>query len=123
MNTFTPSFKQAVNRVAEELGLLEATNSRHEKNGTIAYTDPVTGCIYTLHTNGYIRRTTQYFSRHGYSRQRFRQVYQLNRTCRKARYGDGKWQYSTERVMMSPWEQLGKLASSTISFRETNWSK
>jgi len=116
MNTFTPSFKQAVNRVAEELGLLEATNSRHEKNGTIAYTDPVTGCIYTLHTNGYIRRTTRYFSPHGAT---FRQVYQLNPT-RKVRYGDGKWQYSTERVMMSPWEQLGKLTSSTISFRETN---
>lgn len=119
MNTFTPSFKQAVNRVAEELGLLEATNSRHEKNGTIAYTDPVTGCTYTLHTNGYIRRTTRYFSRHGST---FRQVYQLNPT-RKVRTGEGKWNYYTERVMMSPWEQLGKLTSCTISFRETRWQQ
>jgi len=119
MNTFTPSFKQVLNRVAEELGLLETTNPSHEKTGTIAYTDPVTDCIYTLHTNGYIRRTTRYFSRHGST---FRRTYQLNRT-RKVRYGDAKWQYSTERIMMSPWEQLGKLVSSTISFRETNWSK
>ena len=122
MNTFTPSFKQAVNRVAEELGLLEATNSRHEKSGTIAYMDPVTGCIYTLHTNGYIRRTVQYTSWYNPTKVTMRRTYQLNPT-RKVRYGDGKWQYSTERVMMSPWEQLGKLTSSIISFRETNWGK
>lgn len=122
MNTFTPSFKQAADRVAEGLGLQNYTNSRHEKNGTIAYRDPVTGCIYTLHSNGYIRRTTVWVNHRGYS---WRQCYQLNRT-EKGEYVSpytGDVYPTTNRVMMSPWEQLGKLASSTISFRKARWQQ
>ena len=110
MNTFTPSFCQAVENVAEELGLLNATNSRHEINGTIAYIDPVTNAVYTLHRNGYIRRTFRQANWHnGYMRN---VTYQLNPT----RISNG----STERIMMSPWEQLGKLTTRVISFRKSN---
>lgn len=111
MNTFTPSFHQAVESVAEELGLLNATNSRHKRTGTIAYIDPVTNTVYTLHTNGYIRRT---FRNVGWYDGYVQNVtYQLNPT-RRGQNG------STERVMMTPWEQLGKLTTSVISYRKTN---
>jgi hypothetical protein len=111
MNTFTPSFCQAVENVAEELGLLNATNARHEKNGTIAYIDPVTNAVYTLHTNGYIRRTFRNANWHNGYMQNL--TYQLN-PIRKTQTG------SIERIMMSPWEQLGKLATSVISYRKSN---
>ena len=110
MNTFTPSFYQAVENVAEELGLLNATNSRHQKSGTIAYIDPVTNAVYTLHRNGYIRRTFRQASWYYGSMRSV--TYQLNPT----RKSNG----STERIMMSPWEQLGKLTTSVISFRKSN---
>lgn len=110
MYTFTPSFCQAVENVAEELGLLNATNARHEKNGTIAYIDPVTNVVYTLHTNGYIRRTFRSLIRYNGYMQNL--TYQLNPT----RKSNG----STERIMMTPWEQLGKLATSVISYRKSN---
>lgn len=111
MNTFTPQFRKAVESVAEEIGLLNATNSRHEKNGTIAYIDPVTSTVYTLHTNGYIRRTHRRVRWYGGYKQN--ETYQLNPT-RKTQSG------STERIMMSPWEQLGKLTTSVISYRNGN---
>jgi hypothetical protein len=111
MNNFTPSFYQAVENVAEELGLLNATNTRHQKTGTIAYIDPVTNTVYTLHTNGYIRRTFRRSSWYNGYMQSI--TYQLNPT-RKSEKG------STERIMMSPWEQLGKLTTSVISYRKTN---
>jgi hypothetical protein len=110
MYTFTPSFCQAVENVAEELGLLNATNTRHQRTGTIAYIDPVTNVVYTLHTNGYIRRTFRSLIRYNGYMQNL--TYQLNPT----RKSNG----STERIMMSPWEQLGKLTTSVISFRKSN---
>jgi len=110
MNTFTPQFRQAVESVAEEIGLLNATNPRHEKNGTIAYIDPVTSTVYTLHTNGYIRRTHR---RRMWYRGTMQSVtYQLNPVKRT--------QGRNERVMMSHWEQLGKLTTSVISYRKNN---
>jgi hypothetical protein len=110
MNKFTPQFHEAVNSVAEELGLLKATNSRHQRTGTIAYIDPVTNVVYTLHTNGYIRRTFRSLIRYNGYMQNL--TYQLNPT----RKSNG----STERIMMTPWEQLGKLTTSVISYRKTN---
>lgn len=111
MNTFTPQFRNAVESVAEEIGLLKATNSRHQRTGTIAYIDPVTNTVYTLHTNGYIRRTHRQANWHNGYMQNV--TYQLNLT-RKTQRG------ATERIMMTPWEQLGKLTSSVISYRKTN---
>ena len=111
MNTFTPPFCQAVENVAEELGLLNATNTRHQRNGTIAYIDPVTNTVYTLHTNGYIRRTHRRANWHNGYMQNV--TYQLNPT-KKTQKG------ATERIMMSSWEQLGKLTTSVISYRKTN---
>lgn len=115
MNTFTPQFRKAVESVAEEIGLINATNSRHENNGTIAYIDPVvssTSCVvtYTLHTNGYLRRNFRYSNRHGLNPRR--DCYQLN-PIKRTNLG-------TERIMMSPLEQLGKLTTSVISYRNGN---
>jgi len=113
MNTFTPQFRTAVESVAEELGLLNATNSRHERTGTIAYIDTVTNSVYTLHTNGYIRRTFRNLGWYrGYSQN---VTYQLN-PIKRTNGG-------TTRVMMTPWEQLGKLTTSVISYRKTNTIK
>lgn len=111
MNTFTPQFRSAVESVAEELGLLNATNSRHKRTGTLAYIDPVTNSVYTLHTNGYIRRTHRRVRWYGGYMQN--ETYQLNPT-KKTQSG------STERIMMTPMEQLGKLTTSVISYRKTN---
>lgn len=114
MKTFTPAFKRALNSVAIELGLIETTSSRQEKNGTIAYTDPKLNAIYTLHPNGYIRRTTQTVSNRG---KLLRQTYQLNPT-RKNNGSDYRiFGIGKTRIMLTPWEQLGKLTSSVISFR------
>jgi hypothetical protein len=110
MNTFTPQFRKAVESVAEEIGLLNATNPRHEKNGTIAYIDPVTSAVYTLHTNGYIRRTHR--RRMWYRGTMQNVTYQLN----PVRITQGR----NVRIMMSPWEQLGKLTTSVISYRNGN---
>ncbi len=122
MNTYTPQFRAAVESVAEEIGLLNATNYRHEKNGTIAYIDPVTTAVYTLHTNGYIRRTHRQAMWYNGSMQNV--TYQLNRTRKVSKpfaYGDKTgFVKCTERIMATPLEQLALLTTSVISYRKYN---
>jgi hypothetical protein len=112
---FTPAFKTALNKAAIEFGLENTTSARQKKNGTIEFYDSMTDCFYTLHENGYIRRRIRggYF---GYGHWR---GYQLNKqhrqyTGRMCWYGR---EFNTDRVMMSEWEQLGKLITSIISYR------
>jgi len=42
MYNFTNVFRADVDRIAEELGLINTTSARQVKNGTIELTDPVT---------------------------------------------------------------------------------
>jgi len=61
MTEFTPSFRQSVAQVAEELGLLVSTSPTQESNGTIELTDPVASTgdyqlIYTMNEAGWVSR-------------------------------------------------------------------
>ncbi len=112
--------KTELRLVAQELGLIESTNARQEKNGTMEFIDPVTStqaCItsYTVHSNGYIRRKFTYANptwtcgvEH----------YQLNRTTKEAAYWEGP--RMTVRIMATPLEQVAILFKSTINFRNKN---
>lgn len=111
--------KTELRMVAQELGLIESTNAKQEKNGTMAFVDPVAstaGCIvsYTIHTNGYIRRKFEYAheawpTKNGH--------YQLNRTERNtSKYG----KELTKRIMATPLEQVAILFKSTINYRNNN---
>ena len=106
--------KTELRLVAQELGLIESTSARQEKNGTMAFVDPVTSSTtlttsYTVHSNGYIRRNFEYRNRHGLNPHRDR--YQLNRTA-TSQYG------GRERIMATPLEQVAILFKSTINFRK-----
>ena len=109
--------KTELRMVAQELGLIESTNDRQEKNGTMAFVDPVastTRCIvsYTIHSNGYIRRKFSYTNPTIY---RNVEQYQLNRT-NTTTYRDGR--KNVERIMATPLEQVAILFKSTINFRK-----
>lgn len=61
MTEFTPSFRNSVAQVAEELGLLVSTTPTQESNGTIALIDPVVSTenyrlIYTMNEAGWVAR-------------------------------------------------------------------
>jgi len=109
--------KTELRMVAQELGLIESTNARQEKNGTMAFIDPVMStqnCImsYTIHTNGYIRRKFEYAEQHWYSQN---QHYQSNRTINTVHPNGGK---STQRIPATPLEQVAILFKSTINYRK-----
>lgn len=114
--------KTELRMVAQELGLIESTNSRQERNGTMAFVDPIMStqdCImsYTIHSNGYIRRKFVYanptWTRH-------QNHYQLNR---QERTPDKYGRYATKRIMATPLEQVAILFKSTINFRKNNNNK
>lgn len=117
MYNFTKTFRTDVDRIAEELGLINTTSARQVKNGTIELTDPVTSTTegrvtYTLHENGYIRRRIHFNpnARHvcgflygtGYS-----QSYPLNHR----RSNDSP-------TPAGPMEQLGILTNRVLKYRE-----
>ncbi len=109
--------KSELRLVAQELGLIESTNARQEKNGTMEFIDPVmstTRCImsYTVHSNGYIRRKFSYTNPTMYLNV---EHYQINRT---KRYTDRFGRQLTERIMATPLEQVAILFKSTINFRK-----
>lgn len=112
--------KTELRLVAQELGLIESTNARQEKNGTMEFIDPVTStqaCItsYTVHSNGYIRRKFTYANP---TWTRGVEHYQLNRTTKEAAYWEGP--RMTVRIMATPLEQVAILFKSTINFRNKN---
>ena len=104
--------------VAQELGLIESTTARQEKNGTMAFVDPVMStkdCImsYTIHSNGYVRRKFEYKESSWPYNQNAH--YQLNRTdITKTR--DGR--RHTARILATPLEQVAILYLSTINYRK-----
>lgn len=54
---------------AESMGLVHTTTKRQEKNGTIAFNDPIAECGYILYANGAIRRSLPgWFHARSYSR-------------------------------------------------------
>jgi len=114
--------KPELRLVAQELGLIESTNSRQARNGTMAFIDPVCStskCItsYTVHTNGYVRRKFTWANPTWY---RNVEQYQLNRTrktTRKSTY-NGREYTMTERIMATPLEQVAILFKSTINYRK-----
>ena len=126
MYNFTKTFRTDVDRIAEELGLINTTSARQVKNGTIELTDPVTSTTegrvtYTLHENGYIRRRIHFNpnARHvcgflygtGYS-----QSYPLNRRPSKTSpYGFKIYESPTP---AGPMEQLGILTNRVLKYRE-----
>jgi len=109
--------KTELRLVAQELGLIESTNAQQERNGTMAFVDPVcstTTCImsYTIHSNGYIRRKFTYTNPNWI---RNVEQYQLNRT-NITRDRDGR--NATQRIMATPLEQVAILFKSTINYRK-----
>ena len=126
MYNFTKTFRTDVDRIAEELGLINTTSDRQVKNGTIELTDPVTSTTnervtYTLHENGYIRRRIHFNpnARHvcgflygtGYS-----QSYPLNhRPAKMNSYGFKTYDSPTP---AGPMEQLGILTNRVLKYRE-----
>ena len=61
MTEFTPSFRQSVAQVADQLGLLVSTSPTQERNGTIELTDPMASTenyrlIYTMNEAGWVAR-------------------------------------------------------------------
>lgn len=119
--------KTELRLVAQELGLIESTSARQEKNGTMAFVDPVTSSTtlttsYTVHSNGYIRRNFEYRNRHGLNPHRDR--YQLNRTHKTTRESVyGREYTTTDRIMATPLEQVAILFKSTINFRKNKNNK
>ena len=113
--------KTELRLVAQELGLIESTNAKQERNGTMAFIDPVmstTSCImsYTIHENGYVRRKFQKThevldTNHYWPTEH----YQLNRT-NITRDRDGR--NATQRIMATPLEQVAILFKSTINYRK-----
>ena len=126
MYNFTTQFRNDVDRVAEELGLINTSSERQVTNGTIELTDPVTSRInhrvtYTLHENGYIRRRIHLGgSQHpcgfihdddGYS-----QSYLLNhRPATKNEYGGKTY---GNNIPAGPNEQLGILTNRVLKYRD-----
>lgn len=125
MYNFTTQFRNDVDRVAEELGLINTSSERQVANGTIELTDPVTSrpnhrVTYTLHENGYIRRRIYLGgSKHvcgftfesGYS-----QSYLLNRRP-AAKNGYGFKHYESA-IPAGPNEQLGILTNRVLKYRD-----
>lgn len=125
MYNFTTQFRNDVDRVAEELGLINTTSDRQVKNGTIELTDPVVSwqnhkVTYTLHENGYIRRRLHlggskhicgFTHANGYS-----QSYLLNhRPAAKNQYGFKRYKPAT---LAGPIEQLGILTNRVLKYRD-----
>lgn len=117
--------KTELRLVAQELGLIESTNARQERNGTMAFIDPVcstTKCImsYTIHSNGYIRRKFSYAHPTWTRRD---EHYQLNRTQEVPRIGSDWTRSAKRRIMATPLEQVAILFKSTINYRKRNNNK
>lgn len=121
MYNFTTQFRNDVDRVAKELGLINSTSERQVKNGTIELTDPVasrTNCrvTYTLHENGYIRRRNYIGgTRHVagfYFPSNQTAAYPLNPRLG----GHGRFKHGI--VRSNPIEQLGILTSRVLKYRE-----
>lgn len=125
MYNFTTQFRNDVDRVAEELGLINSTSDRQVKNGTIELTDPVTSranqrVTYTLHENGYIRRRIHlggskhycgFTHANGYS-----QSYPLNhRPSKNTSRGFKTYDSPTP---AGPNEQLGILTNRVLKYRD-----
>ncbi len=126
MYNFTNVFRADVDRIAEELGLINTTSARQVKNGTIELTDPVTSTTklhvtYTLHENGYIRRRIHYGpnARHisgflystGYS-----QSYPLNH--RPAKMNPYGFKTYSSPIPAGPMEQIGILTNRVLKYRQ-----
>jgi hypothetical protein len=126
MYNFTNVFRADVDRIAEELGLINTTSARQVKNGTIELTDPVTSTTnkritYTLHENGYIRRRIHFGpnARHicgflygtGYS-----QSYPLN--YRPSRNTSRGFKTYDRPVPAGPIEQIGILTNRVLKYRQ-----
>ena len=117
--------KTELRLVAQELGLIESTNNRQERNGTMAFVDPVMSTqecrmSYTVHSNGYIRRKFEYANPTWY---RNVDHYQLNRTQEVPRIGSDWTRSAKRRIMATPLEQVAILFKSTINFRKRNNNK
>ncbi len=116
--TFNSSFRKNVVAVAEQLGLTFISTNRQVQNGTLMFHDPVTRCNYSLHESGYVRRYILNTESVNYYRQLNNETaamcgYQLNKTAmRKTKYREAK-----VRLLASPYEQLGILVKSVLSFR------
>ena len=112
-------------QIAQELGLIENTGTRHKNNGTLSFLDPVASTTtltvsYSVHSNGYVRRNFR-VSRN--LKLNALGCYQLNRTRKVEKIS----QYSgntyiktikTERIMATPLEQVAILFLSTINYRK-----
>lgn len=125
MNSFTKTFKDDVQRIADELGLIVTTSSRQEKNGTVELTDPVISntrhlVVYTLHENGNIRRRHHYpaGTKHpsGFT---FKQGYNVAELLNRRKYSKDQYGYRTYKFLpANPTEQLGILTNRVLKYRE-----
>lgn len=111
MYNFTTQFRNDVDRVAEELGLINTTSKRQAANGTIELTDPVTSSTnqrvtYTLHENGYIRRRIHLGG----------SPYLLNR--RPFTLTPGGFRRYSSATPAGPNEQLGILTARVLKYRD-----
>jgi len=113
-----------LNQVAEELGLINSTSPTQRRNGTVSYIDPVTSTtavtiMYTVHSNGYVRRNFKYRKQNWYNKNT---CYQLNRTRKNYNTieinGKSFRHESTERILATPLEQVAILYLSTINYRK-----
>lgn len=122
------TFRKKADRVAQDLGLVNVTTKRQEKNGTIIYHDPVASTSvksvsYGLYSSGMVRRILTFNHRGG--NVRLRQMYQLNRTRtvkgKPSAYAAGYYlnifQF-TKRIPANQMEQIGILSNRVLHFRE-----
>lgn len=110
----TEEFRKQADEVLLPLGLENITNSRHIRNRSIAYYDPIADCRYSLHETGYFRRSIRNFL---FSNRW--DCYQLNRiNFEKQSYGEITY-YSTQgRILISPENQLERLPSLVKKYRK-----
>jgi hypothetical protein len=97
---FNATFRYHAIELGEALGLKFISSNRQIQNGTLKFYDPIKNCAYALYESGYVRRENGY-------------IYQLNQVkSHKTSYG-----WRPERVLASPFEQLGILAKSVLLYR------
>ena len=124
IHTFNATYRQAVDRVMNEMGLTLISTHKQIENGTLMYRDPIGDCLYALYESGYIRRfvPTRFYGSAYHRKGVDYKMYQLNPTCKEKRLykrSDGLYAEMTSirRVLLNPMEQLGKITIGITNYR------
>jgi len=120
--TFTKAFVQAAEIAMAELGLQRVERHR-EANGTLMWSEP-SGVVYALYESGYCRRlvpTNMHWGTADSIGGRRCAMYQLNRTAITEKvvvYAGKRYTHrGKERIMASPYEQLGICVAAIARWR------